>query len=130
VGLENARDLVDVPAGNAERLVVMTYGVGIGSFKEAVHLPFRIMEELDLTDPEFVGFVILRFSRYLLDRILREYEIIVKVHELWHWVPLPVWPKILNVLSIHVQKREPTSHRARPLRECESIDDDVEVVTE
>jgi hypothetical protein len=71
-------------AGNTERGVVATNSFGVGGFEQAEDFAVRIVEQLNLTDAEFVGLVVLRLLRYLLNGIVRQLQIFVVIHELWH----------------------------------------------
>jgi len=65
----------------------MAYGLSARSFKEAKDFSIRVMKQFELADPELVGFVAPRLARDLLNGVLWQLEIVVKVHELWHRCP-------------------------------------------
>ena len=82
--LQEAGDLVDVSTGHADSGVVAADSFGVRCFKQAVHVPSGIVKQFDLTDAELVDFAIFGLLRDLRDCFVRQHEILVKVHELWH----------------------------------------------
>ncbi|MGA2295808.1 MAG: hypothetical protein WA786_01465 [Acidimicrobiales bacterium] len=82
--LEEAGNLVHIATGNTESGVMAANGVGVGRFKQAVHMTTGIVEQFDLTDAELVVLAVLGFLGDLLDCLIGQLEIIVEIHELWH----------------------------------------------
>lgn len=73
-----------IPARDAQGSVVAADGFGVGRLKQAVHVTAGVVEQLDLADTELVNFAVLRFLRDLLNCLFGQFEVVVKVHELWH----------------------------------------------
>jgi hypothetical protein len=75
-----------VPARDAEGGVVAADGFGVGRLEQAVHVTAGVVEQLDLTDAELVNFSVFSFLCDLVNCLFGQIEVIVKVHELWHWL--------------------------------------------
>jgi len=65
-------------------LMVLPHCFSVRCLKQAVHLAVRIVKKLYLANTKLVRLLLLRILRDLLDRLIRELQIIVKIHELGH----------------------------------------------
>jgi hypothetical protein len=79
---EEARHLVDVAAGHAKGVVMLAGCVLVWALKRAVHLAVGVVEKLDLPYSVLVRDMLLCAAGYLLDSLLRELQVFVKIHEL------------------------------------------------
>jgi hypothetical protein len=77
--------LVDIPARDAQGLVMAVDRLGVRRLQQAVDLPVRIVVQLDLPDAELVDLRDLGVLGELLDRIVGQREVVVEVHEFGHW---------------------------------------------
>ena len=66
--------------------MVAADGFGVGRLEQAVHVTGGVVEQFDLTDAELINFAVFSFLRDLLNCLFGQLEVIVKVHELWHWL--------------------------------------------
>ena len=113
-GSEQAVDLMHLTAGNVERRVMLTDGFLVRPLKQAVDLPISVVEQLDLSHPELVGHAVSGSLRDLVDRLLRQLEVVVEVHEPRHVVPLRCHvATTLPAASQNVQRRRPRRNVAR-----------------
>ena len=64
-------------------------GLLVGPLEKAVDLPVGVVEELHLPHPELVGGALPGALRDLVDRLPRQLQVVVKVHEPRQDVPPP-----------------------------------------
>jgi hypothetical protein len=100
--------LVDVAAWYAKSLVMLADCVLVWALEEAVHVAVGVVVELDLPDPVLVRDALLCADGYLLESLLRELKVFVKVHELGHCLSS-------CQLSVHDGCREAGQEMAAPL---------------
>src|ERR1039458_2168978 len=87
----------------ADRVLVRT-------LQEAVDLAVGVMVKLDLPYTEVVGGALARSLRYLVDRFLRQLQVVVKIHEPRHAVP----PSSAS-LPATMHRRDSTVHPRKDL---------------
>src|SRR2546421_10186684 len=69
--------------------MVLAYSFLVRSFKNAVRLPLSVVVELHLAHAELVVLTIFRVLANLLNGFTRQRQVVVVIHERWHWRPLP-----------------------------------------
>ena len=74
-----------VAALDSERRMVVPDSIGIGRVEKAVNLTLRVVEQLDLADAELVARPVLCILGELLDRLRRQLQLGMKIHELRHF---------------------------------------------
>jgi hypothetical protein len=89
---------VHVAALDSERRMVVPDSLGIRRVEKAVHPTIRVVEQLDLADAELVSLPVFCILSELLDRLRRQPELGMKIHEsrhqdlqVRHRVPPIVW---------------------------------------
>src|SRR5215470_2564627 len=75
---------VDGPAVDAERGVVLADRVFVGPVEQAVHLAVGVVVQLDLPDAELVRPLVAGVVGDLRDRLWRQLEVCVEIHEPGH----------------------------------------------
>lgn len=75
---------MDLSARQAESRVVASNCLGVGRFSEAIHFAVGVVEKLDLANPKFIRLAVFRLLRYLENGFIGQFQIVVKIHELWH----------------------------------------------
>jgi len=73
-----------VTTGDPKGFMVLPHRFCVRCLEEAIDLTTRIVKELDLTNAELVGLLVLCVLGDLLDRLIRELQIFVKIHESGH----------------------------------------------
>src|SRR3954452_24037143 len=86
--LEQRVDLVHGAAGDVERRVVLADRLLVGALEQAVHVPGLVVVELELGDAERIAFLVTCTACELVDRRLRQLQIVVVVHVARHLSPL------------------------------------------
>src|SRR5262249_1553465 len=81
--------LMNITTWDIESRVMLADRFLVRSFEQAIHLAVGVVEQLDLADAEFVCYPVARSLRYLIDGLLRKFQVIVIVHEPRHVGPLP-----------------------------------------
>jgi hypothetical protein len=100
---------VHLAAGNTKCFVMFPYGLRIGCLQQAVHLAVGIVKELNLPDAEFVGVLLLRILRDLLDRLIWKFQVVVEVHELRHIPTVAKFPLLRSSSAWPAQSQDSLS---------------------
>ena len=78
---------MDFAARYSERGVVTPHGLGIRRIEKAIHLAVGVVKKLHLTNSKLIRFVILGVLSDLCDGLVRQFKVVVVIHELRHVPP-------------------------------------------
>lgn len=62
-----------------------TYGFRVRSLQKAVHLTVSVVKEFQLPNSKLIRLVFLGVLRDLLDGFFRQLQVVMVIHELWHF---------------------------------------------